>query len=102
LSGCFASIPLECGRASLPEKSAPGQPRCSPDSSSPSLFRFDPSSGAPFSGETTLSFRPFARRTNKMRLGSPSSRLGRALGSQNTRLYEKQKHERDHRAERKD
>jgi hypothetical protein len=38
----------------------------------------------------------------KMRLGSPSSRLGRALGSQNTRLRQKEMHDRDHSAERKD
>jgi len=37
-----------------------------------------------------------------VRLGSPSSRLGRALGSQNTRLCGKEKHDQDHSAERKD
>src|SRR5271170_5652504 len=38
----------------------------------------------------------------KMRLGSPSSRLGRASGSQNTRLWQKEEHDQDHSAERKD
>src|SRR5882762_8183823 len=37
-----------------------------------------------------------------VRLGSPSSRLGRASGSQNTRLCRKEMHDRDHRVERKD
>jgi hypothetical protein len=40
--------------------------------------------------------------TDKVRLGSPSSRLGRALGSQNTRLRQRGEHDRDHSAERKD
>src|SRR5580692_6720927 len=42
------------------------------------------------------------RQNSQVRLGSPSSRLGRALGSQNTRLCHNQVHDRDHYKERKD